>query len=235
MFKQFHPGKFWWFYALVILLGISGTLLGSRSVTAMAQSAPIAGRRCIIIDAGHGKPDGGAVSCTGAEESGINLEIARRLNDLLHLLGYDTKMLRTGENSVYTEGETIGQKKVSDLKQRVRVVNSTENAIVLSIHQNHYADSRYSGAQMFYPKTAGSEALAKALQGAFVRHLNPGSNRQAKKCQGIYLMEHINCTGVLIECGFLSNPAEEAKLRSESYQKKICCVIASALTEYINP
>lgn len=220
-------------YLTVSVLILLLSAFGNHAVTVMAQTAPVEGRLCVIIDAGHGDPDGGAVSCTGVHESGINLQISRRLNDLLRLLGYDTMMTRTTDSSVYTQGETIGQKKVSDLKERVRMVNAAENALLLSIHQNHYTDSRYSGAQMFWANTQGSEALAKALQKAFVTHLNPGSNRSAKKCTGIYLMEHVQCPAVLVECGFLSNPAEEAKLLSDTYQKKICCTIAAALSEYL--
>ncbi len=188
---------------------------------------------CILIDAGHGLPDGGAISCTGAYESEINLAIAQKLEALLKLLGYETKMLRRDENSVYTEGQTIGQKKVSDLKERVRVVNATENGLLLSIHQNTYSDSRYQGAQMFYGKAEGSQALAEALQTAFLNRLNPDSHRQVKKAEHIYLMENAQCPAVLVECGFLSNPEEEARLRTEEYQKRICCVIASALSNYL--
>lgn len=208
------------------------TAAGSRAVTVMTENAPVTERVCIIIDAGHGDPDGGAVSCTGVLESVINLQISQRLQDLLHLLGYETMMTRTTSSSVYTQGDTIGEKKVSDLKERVRMVDSVEDGILLSIHQNHYSDSRYGNAQMFWANTPGSQELAKCLQNAFVSHLNPGSNRAAKKCQGIYLMEHVKCPAVLVECGFLSNPAEEAKLRQAEYQKRICCVIATALYDF---
>lgn len=220
-------------YVLVLGGFLAAALWMDQAVTAAALTAPIEGRTCIVIDAGHGLPDGGTVSCTGVAESGINLEIARRLEDLMHLLGYDTKMLRTTEDSIYTEGETIAQKKLSDLKQRVSLVNATQNAVLLSIHQNHYSDSRYSGAQMFWADTDGSEDLAKELQKSFVTYLNPGSNRQAKKCEGIYLMEHVDRPAVLVECGFLSNPEEEAKLRTAAYQKKLCCVIAAAVSNYL--
>lgn len=222
------------FYMLVLGMVLGIALWGNRAVTVMSESAPVEYQTCIVIDAGHGDPDGGAVSCTGIHESVINLQIAQRLDDLLHLLGYDTVMIRDDANSVYIEGETIGQKKVSDLKERVRIVNETENAILLSIHQNHYTDSRYSGAQMFYAPSEGSRELAEALQAAFVGHLNPGSSRQAQKAAGIYLMEHAEHTAVLVECGFLSNPTEEAKLRDCEYQKKVCCVIASGLSAYLN-
>lgn len=219
-------------------LTIGGLLLaviwGSRAITVISENMPVERQHCIIIDAGHGGEDGGATSCTGKLESSFNLEISLRLNDLLHLLGYDTAMIRTSDVSIYTKGETIAQKKVSDLKERVRIANETENALLLSIHQNTYPESRYSGAQVFYANTAGSQQLAKELQRAFTATVNQGSNRKSKKADGIYLMEHISCTGILIECGFLSNPKEEARLRSAEYQKKLCCVIASSVSTYLS-
>lgn len=219
-------------------LTIGGLLLaviwGSRAITVISENMPVERQHCIIIDAGHGGEDGGATSCTGKLESSFNLEISLRLNDLLHLLGYDTAMIRTSDVSIYTKGETIAQKKVSDLKERVRIANETENALLLSIHQNTYPESRYSGAQVFYADTAGSQQLAKELQSSFTTTVNQGSNRKSKKADGIYLMEHISCTGILVECGFLSNPEEEARLRSMEYQKKICCVIASSVSTYLS-
>ena len=219
-------------YSLVLLAFLVSGILGSQVATVLSENSPIDNRHCFIIDAGHGGVDGGAVSCTGAYESHINLQIALKLNDLMHLLGMETEMIRTEDISVYTSGESIAAKKASDLKERVRIVNEYENATLLSIHQNHYSDSFYSGAQIFYPKTIGSEALARALQKQFVSSLNPGSKRQAKKAEGLYLMKNIEKPGVLIECGFLSNYEEEAKLRSEYYQKRICCVIASVCSVY---
>lgn len=219
-------------YCLVFLGLIITALVLNKSSEVMKYNEPLRNRHCFIIDAGHGGIDGGAVSCTGAYESHINLEISLRLNDLMNLLGYDTKMIRTEDISIYVQGETISGKKSSDLKERVRIVNETENGILLSIHQNHYTDSYYSGAQMFYPNTEGSENLAKQLQAAFVTHLNPGSNRKEKPVEGLYLMKHVQKTSVLIECGFISNYEEEAKLKSPSYQKKICCVIGAVCAKY---
>ena len=220
-------------YVLLLCCLLAAAVATSKVVTVLSQNAPITGRTRIIIDAGHGGVDGGATSCTGVLESGINLEIAVKLNDLLHLLGYDTIMIRTTDTSIHTHGETIAAKKISDLKERVRIANQTEKAVLISIHQNQFNDSRYSGAQVFYARTAGSEQLAKQMQTTFIQTLNPGSKRQVKKASGIYLMEHIQCTGVLIECGFLSNPEEEANLRKGEYQNNICCVLASACSQYL--
>lgn len=222
------------FYILMCFVLLIVTLSGSRAVTVMAENVPLERLHCVVIDAGHGGMDGGATSCTGVLESNLNLEIALRLNDLMHLLGLDTRMIRTTDESIHTQGETIAAQKVSDLKNRVQIVNDTENAILVSIHQNLFADSQYSGAQVFYGTKQGSDDLAKKLQDAFKSTLNPGSNRKSKKADGVYLMQHIDCTGVLVECGFLSNPEEEAKLRSAEYQKKLCCVIAATVSEFIN-
>lgn len=220
-------------YFFTIIGVILGVCLGNRAITVFSEGLSLEDRHCIIIDAGHGGVDGGATSCTGKPESEINLEISLRLDDLFHFLGYDTKMIRTEDVSIYTKGETIAQKKVSDLKERVRICNETEKGILLSIHQNNYGDSRYSGAQVFYADDEESHALAKQMQTSFLT-VNPGSKRQIKKAEGIYLMKHIQCTGVLVECGFLSNPEEEAKLRTDTYQKQLCCVIATAVCKFLD-
>ncbi len=222
------------FYLLVVILTVGIASGGSRAVTTLVQYKDSKDAACIIIDAGHGGEDGGATSCTGVLESKLNLEIARRLDDLLHLLGRKTKMIRTTDTAIYTTGTTLSQKKVSDLKERVKIVNTTENAILISIHQNTFSDSRYGGAQVFYSQHSDSKGFADLMQSALVRSLNAGSNRVSKKADGIYLMRNIQPVGILVECGFLSNPEEEAKLRDGAYQNKLACVIASALDSFLN-
>ena len=224
--------KFWMLYLITALFFLLLIWFTSHSVTTMAENTPIARHHSIVIDAGHGGIDGGATSCSGALESHINLQIALRLEDLCHLLGYQTVMIRRSDVSVYTQGNTIAAQKASDLRQRVRIVNETEGAILVSIHQNIFADSRYAGAQVFYAATEGSNMLAGIMQGSF--NAATGSHRQEKQAQNIFLMEYIQAPGVLVECGFLSNPEEEAKLRSREYQTQICCVIVSALSEYLH-
>lgn len=222
------------FYGITVCIMLLCAKAVSRSVTIMAENSPMEREYCIVIDAGHGGEDGGAVSFSNLPESTYNLSIALRLQELIRLLGYETKMIRTEDISVYTEGETLAQKKISDLKERVRIVNETKGAILLSIHQNHFPDPHLQGAQVFYAESSGSEALAKQLQELFLTSVNPGSRRQIKKTSGIYLMEHIRCPGVLIECGFLSNPQEEWMLRNPEYQKKLSTVIAAAVSQYLS-
>lgn len=221
------------FYICVIGIFLLGTLLGNQTIATISEMMPMERHHRIVIDPGHGGEDGGAVSCTGKRESNFNLQIALRVNDLLHFMGYGTVMIRTTDTSVHTSGQTIAQKKVSDLKQRVRIVERTMDPILVSIHQNTFPESQYSGAQVFYSDSNGSVELAQCIQNNFVSILNPGSNRKIKQGSGIYLLEQISAPGVLVECGFLSNPQEEGKLSTPDYQKGISCVICASVAQYL--
>ena len=222
------------FYVVVFCTMVALAVLGSRAVEVIAENSTVIAKSTVIIDAGHGGIDGGATSCNGIMEKDLNLEIATRLEDLMHLLGVQTLMIRRDDSSVHTSGDTIATKKVSDLKNRVNIVNSTPNSFLISIHQNYFQDSQYHGGQIFYAQDAVSSGFAEELQAKFNTLLTPGSNREAKKATGIYLMEHIKSPGILVECGFLSNFDEEVKLRNADYQKKICCLIATQTNNYLN-
>lgn len=220
-------------YALVLtgLIVIAGLL--NRAVTTLSVITPLENSHTVVIDPGHGGEDGGATSCSGILESKLNLDIALRLDDMMHLLGIKTMMIRDTDRSIYTKGETIAQKKVSDLRERVRIINDTDKAVLISIHQNTFPDGRYWGSQVFYANTTGSKELAVLMQHQLQSSLMPTNNRKCKQSSGIYLMEHIQCTGILLECGFLSNPEEEAILRDGEYQKDLCAVIASVCSQYL--
>ena len=219
------------FYLFVCTAVITGALLLSHfsSTFSLPVGAPYLGKT-FVIDAGHGGEDGGAVSASGIYESHLNLQIAHRLNDLLHFLGANTRMVRSEDVSVHTQGNTIAQRKVSDIRERVRLVQETPNAILLSIHQNHFPQSKYRGAQVFYAK--GSEELAQSIQRTIAEQVDTNNHRQCKSAKDIYLMEHISCPAALVECGFLSNPSEELLLRDGSYQKKIAVAIACGVLAY---
>ena len=226
-----------WLLAFNALLLIGVAIIcavGNKAVNTVSESVVFFQKKIIIIDAGHGGIDGGATSCTGVLESKLNLEIALRLDDLFHLLGIPTRMVRQTDRSVHTQGDSIAAQKVSDLKNRVAMINQTKNSVVISIHQNYFQSSQYAGAQVFYSDTEGSNELAKLMQEALVGTINKGSKRKSKRASGIYLMEHIERPGILLECGFLSNPEEEYKLRSDGYQKELCCVIATVCANFLN-
>ena len=189
----------------------------------------------VILDAGHGGEDGGASTADGVLESGINLEIALRLRDLLAFAGVDTQMIRDTDTAVYSgDCRTISQKKVSDLKNRASMVNAVENGLLVSIHQNYFEQTKYCGAQVFFAKTDGSKALAERIHLSLRENVDAANHRQCKPSQSVYLMEHIECTGVLIECGFLSNYEEAKRLQTDAYQKKLTAAICGAITEYLS-
>lgn len=221
-------------YLLVVSLTLIGIFGGERAVSVLKEQIPVNRPHTIIIDAGHGGEDGGATSCTGRLESSYNLDISLRLEDLMQLLGYRTIMIRRTDTAIYKKGETISQKKVDDLKERVRISNSDPGNVLLSIHQNFFSQGQYSGAQVFYAANEESKNLANTLQQSLVEVLNPGSKRKTKAGKGIYLLEKRTGCGVLIECGFLSNPKEESLLRLPQYQKKLACVIAAAVASNLS-
>lgn len=232
MTRYFDDKKLLYFYIMVIGAFLLLPLLGNRAVTVIANT--IEPNHTIVIDAGHGGIDSGAISCSGAYESHINLEIAGKLEDLMHLLGLRTVMVRDSDRSIHTQGNTIAAKKVSDIKERIRITENTSNPILISIHQNNFSDPQYSGTQVFYNANPISQELAATLQSRFQQNINPNNHRQIKKSSGIYLMEHISCPGILVECGFLSNPTEEAKLRNPMYQMQICAVISTTVSQFLN-
>ncbi len=224
-------------YIAICILACVVSLWGAHALSDAGSAAAVwAGEEetgvTVIIDAGHGGEDGGALSANGVRESGVNLEISLRLRDLLHFLGIQTKMIRETDVSVSTEGTTIAQRKVSDIHNRVSFVEETENALLISIHQNHFSQSKYRGAQVFYAGTAGSDALAEELQNTLAAQVDPNNHRLCKAAKDVYLLKHIHCPAVLVECGFLSNPEEAALLQEPEYQKKLAAALGACIASY---
>lgn len=215
-------------YVAAFFLGLAA--VARHSVETVSGFAPLPGNSVLIIDAGHGGEDGGTTGAAGTAEDELNLVIARRLEAMLTLMGCQTRMTRTDSDSLATEGGTIRARKQSDLRNRVALANEYSNAILVSIHQNHFPDPKYDGPQVFCTENAGE--LAKSMQSALTEALSPRSRRTMKRASGVYLMEHIRCPGLLIECGFLSNPAEEQKLLKAEYQKRMAAVMAAVLARF---
>ncbi len=188
-----------------------------------------------VIDAGHGGEDGGAVSSDGTAESGINLAIARKLERILFFLGYETVMTRRDENAVYdASAVTLREKKVSDLKNRVALVNGTARGLLISIHQNSLpSHPRVHGAQVFYNGVDDASGVALTVQDALNCAIN-GSNEKsvAPTGSGIYLMKESQRPGILVECGFMSNEEECRKLKDEAYQLRLAAAIAAGVSSY---
>ena len=215
----------------LILMMMAATLAQLNELMQPAMEPVALGRgRALILDAGHGGEDGGAVSMTGVPESQINLAIVLKLRDVLGLYGVDPVVLREEDISLHdSEAGTLREKKRSDLKNRVALVEEVEGGTLLSIHQNTYPGSRYHGTHVFYAPTEGSQKLAEHFQNSIKIALQPDNERAVKQIPDtVYIMNHVTCPAILIECGFLTNPGEEALLRDEDYQRKLSAVIAAA-------
>ncbi len=191
----------------------------------------------VIIDAGHGGYDGGAVGVDGTYEKQLNLEIAQKLDKILNCYGISTLMTRTDDNSIHSDGAvTIREQKVSDIRNRMKIMNNTENCIFVSIHQNSFTQSKYTGTQVFFsPNTTSSYELAESIQDAVKTMLQPENKRQIKKCgNSVYLIYNAKKTAVLVECGFITNPDELCLLKNEDYQLKMAFSIADGIINYLN-
>ena len=190
----------------------------------------------IIIDAGHGGFDGGASTDDGVSEKGINLDIALYLKEYLNLFGFNVVMTRETDTSTESEGlTTIRSKKSSDLHNRMSLMEKTDNAIFVSIHQNHFSSSKYKGAQVFYSPqfSEQSSLLAESIQESIVYYLQKDNKRQIKPCgTSVYLIYKAVKPAVLVECGFLSNPDDSENLQNEIYQRKIALCIAIGILNY---
>lgn len=186
--------------------------------------------RTLVLDAGHGGEDGGAVSVTGQPESGINLAIVLKLEQLCGFFGVNAVLTRSKDCSLKDENTvTLAEMKRTDLCNRVKRINQQENPLLISIHQNFYFGSKSSGAQVFYAPTEESDELALHCQQIFTQSVDRSNHRQAKKISSdIYLMNHVACPAILIECGFLSNREEAEKLETDTYQITLAAAIVSA-------
>ena len=213
---------------LCVLAGVNW-LGSSHAKPAFAAAGKEAGWT-LILDAGHGGEDGGASTASGEKESDINLAIVRKAGALMTFLGVEPTLTRDADVSLHSGGaETIRQKKVSDLKNRVALVENTPGAVLISVHQNHFIDPRYRGAQVFFRQGDANRQWGERTQEVLRQVLAPDNDRKAKPMpDGIYLFEHISCPAILVECGFLSNGEEAALLGTDTYQRKVAVGLAGA-------
>lgn len=190
----------------------------------------------IVVDAGHGGEDGGAVGVNGLVEKDINLAIALALAENLKANNFQVILVRDGDYSVGDQSlSTVAERKRSDTKNRVRLVEETGECLLVSIHQNQFSQSQYSGAQMFYsPNNPESAQLAECIRESVVSSLQPDNTRQNKEAgEEIYLLTHCQVPAVLVECGFLSNPEEATLLSQEAYQQDMAAAIYNGIVSFL--
>ena len=189
-------------------------------------------RSTLVLDAGHGGIDGGAISDSGLKESDINLQIALKTEALVRFLGINTVMTRetdtdNSDNKAYSEHD--------NLVQRVKLANSTENAVLISIHQNKFPSAVVSGAEVMYSDNDDSKALGLITQDNLVTLLDSSNRRVARPApKELLLTSSVECPTILVECGFMSNPQEVKKLASNDYQLKLAAILAGSYIQFLN-
>ncbi len=191
--------------------------------------------KIIIIDAGHGGEDSGAVGVSGVLEKDLNLEYAMEVGKLLEEKGYVIVYTRTDDRLLYKEEENIyGIRKISDLKNRAKVAEEYPSSLFISIHMNSFGAAKYSGLQVYYSeKDQTSQQIANSIQNKVKDSLQPENNRVIKKGEGMYLLENVSNPAVLIECGFLTNEDECKKLSEKEYKNQLCFSIVCGIIEYM--
>ena len=189
----------------------------------------------VVIDAGHGGEDGGAIGKNGAYEKDINLMLAKKLKERLVALGIACELTRESDILLYDKNADYeGKKKKLDLQARKEFAERYENAIFISIHQNSFSKSQYSGLQVYYSTNdPASRILASKIQADIKKGLQPNNNRAIKPSSSIYLLDELTCPAVLVECGFLSNEVECERLCDESYQNALCDIMCEVIAEFV--
>ncbi len=198
-------------------------------------SVPVSGKT-VILDAGHGYPDLGAESSNGITESDINLQITLKVQSLLEQSGCTVILTRSDENGIYDlDKNTLREKKVSDLKNRVEIGNSSSADIFVSIHLNKIEQEQYWGWQTFFKQNnEESIRLATSIQDNLNDTIQKENKRETLKLSNVYIMENVEIPISIVECGFLSNNEEEKLLQDNTYQDKLAWGIYMGINEYFN-
>ncbi len=217
--------------AVLLLLYFLAEHIPESTVSTSGSPCPT-----VVLDAGHGGEDGGTVGIGGVKEKDLNLEITRLLGTYLEQNGIAVVYTRTEDVLLYDRNVNYhGRKKILDLAARLAIANQTENSVFVSIHMNAFPKTQYKGLQVYFSKNdEKSEILAQTIQNMAKNKMQEDNDRKIKAAgSSIYLLDRAQNPAVLIECGFLSNPEECALLTDESYRRKLCLVLAEAITEYL--
>lgn len=217
--------------AVILIAGVVCTMEFGLPKAAETTAAAVPQPVTVAIDPGHGGIDPGKVGVSGSIEKDINLAIGLKLKECLTAKGYEVVMTREDGEGLYSETDV--NKKAADMSKRCEIIGEAEADITVSIHQNSYPEPDVSGAQVFYYKhSAQGQKLAEILQQQLKDKLDKDNHRACKSNDNYYMLIHTPCPTVIVECGFLSCPAEEAKLAGEAYQQMIAEAITAGIDEY---
>lgn len=190
--------------------------------------------KVIILDAGHGTPDEGAESSSGTLEAPINLQITLKIQKLLESSGATVILTRSDDNSIFEiDAETIREKKISDVHQRVKIGNNSSADVFVSIHLNKISESQYSGWQTFYKNSdENSKKLATSIQNSLNSTISNNYDRIPHTISNVYIMKNVEIPITIVECGFLSNKEDEARLKTDEYQQELAWGIYNGIMDY---
>lgn len=218
---------------LMVMPGIGREMAECVLEDAVAAGTMADDRPCVVIDAGHGGADPGKVGCGEILEKDINLQIAERVK--LYLEANDVRVVMTRREDVMLETGDGSSKKSQDMKARVQLIEQSAPRAVVSIHQNSYPSESVHGAQVFYYEgNSEGSTLAGLLQDAMITYVDPDNTRQIKGDNTYYLLKHVTVPMVIVECGFLTNPTEAAKLVNEEYQDRVAWAIHLGILQYLS-
>lgn len=199
---------------------------------AQLSAVPVIGEGalpCLVIDPGHGGIDGGAIAFNGIKESEINLAIGLKMQSLAEFLGVRTAMTREDDSS---RSDTASYSEHEDLVKRAETVNTIQNAVLISVHQNFYPTSQPSGAQVLYASDERSRMLGELTQQNLVRHLQPENRRLSEPAsKKLFLLSHVSCPAILVECGFLSNIGDLELLTQNKYQSSLAVILLGSFLQ----
>ncbi len=220
-------------FIILLILTITLSLKNENNNYIDTVSLPVSGKT-IVIDAGHGVPDEGAQADDGTTEAETNLKIALKLQNLLEQSGCTVILTRSDENGLYDiDSKTLRQKKISDIKNRVKIGNESSADIFVSIHLNKIPQQQYSGWQTFYNEDSEEgKKLAISIQNSLNEAIQKENTRVASKIQNIYIINHIEIPTTIVECGFLSNPEEKNNLLDDNYQNRLAWGIYTGIIDY---
>lgn len=203
---------------------------------ALPASGEVSGKPVIVLDAGHGGLDSGAVGKAGTLEKDVNLSVVLTLREMFRMSGFEVVLTRDKDISIYDDGIVgIRNQKLNDMDNRLKIIQSYPDSIFLCVHQNNYTDPQYFGGQMFYNTNhPDNRTLAQIMQNRFAQ-LQPGNDREIKLSgKELFLLNTNKNPSLMIECGFLSNPEEEQNLATWEYQQKVAFTIYSGVMEYLD-
>ncbi len=219
---------------VIIIFSIVLVVNSSNVIYVESKSITVIDKPTIVIDAGHGGEDGGAVTTDNTLEKDLNLEISLILSDMLKSSGFDVILTRDTDISLFESGNSIRERKISDTYNRLSIYDSSENNIIVSIHQNKFEESKYSGTQIFYgTQNKNSALLANSIKNSVVGMMQPTNTRENKEATNdVFLLSKTKNPAVIVECGFLSNENELKLLKSSEYQKEISFAIMCGILDY---